>query len=117
MPSTSPSSFIVLVAFITSFCSLSLQQCPRLRIPAYVIVSCPRLRASSLMAQVLSNQPINRSVSNSSSVKCKSYVKASIDSEVLTYGVDVVAPKGLCSGIHAVLPMETGILESPRDLP
>lgn len=70
----------------------------------------------SLMAQVLSNQPINRSVSNSSSVKCKSFVKASIDNEVLTYGVDVVAPKHLCSGTRAVLPMETGLLGFSRDL-
>ncbi|KAH0971963.1 hypothetical protein GBA52_024119 [Prunus armeniaca] len=47
MPSTSPSSFIILVAFITSFRSLSLQQRPRLHLSAYVVVSCPRLRASS----------------------------------------------------------------------
>ncbi|CAB4286825.1 unnamed protein product [Prunus armeniaca] len=68
------------------------------------------------MAQVLSNQPINRSVFNSSSLKCKSSMKASIDSEVLTYEVDVVAHKRLCSGTRAVLPMETGLLGSPRDL-
>lgn len=71
----------------------------------------------SLVAQVLSDQPINPSVSNSSSIKCKSFAEASIDSEVLTHGVDVVAPKRLCSGTRAVLPMETSLLGFRKDLP